>query len=146
MHDAKNCLVERYVPHGMDIFEMFADLSYAGVLAVLVAVNTAPILMPPTWIILFMPPIRPSILYILHWWELLVPPRDVLYYKESADNFESLYKENKNQTWITSRVILEKKNSDMHWPRFFLLQRRFQATWLFDASSHNGLGGSSNIQ
>ena len=48
MHDAKNCLVERYVPHGMDIFEMFADLSYAGVLAVLVAVNTAPILMPPT--------------------------------------------------------------------------------------------------
>ena len=52
MHDAKNCLVERYVPHGMDIFEMFADLSYAGVLAVLVAVNTAPILMPPTWIIL----------------------------------------------------------------------------------------------
>ena len=31
---------------------MFADLSYAGVLAVLVAVNTAPILMPPTWIIL----------------------------------------------------------------------------------------------
>ena len=46
MHDAKNCLVERYVPHGMDIFEMFADLSYAGVLAVLVAVNTAPILMP----------------------------------------------------------------------------------------------------
>ena len=52
MHDAKNCLVERYVPHGMDIFEMFADLSYAEVLAVLVAVNTAPILMPPTWIIL----------------------------------------------------------------------------------------------
>ena len=50
MHDAKNCLVERYVPHGMDIFEMFADLSYAGVLAVLVAVNTAPILMPPTWL------------------------------------------------------------------------------------------------
>ena len=30
MHDAKNCLVERYVPHGMDIFEMFADLSYSG--------------------------------------------------------------------------------------------------------------------
>ena len=27
MHDAKNCLVERYVPHGMDIFEMFADLT-----------------------------------------------------------------------------------------------------------------------
>ncbi|MDI1495195.1 MAG: putative membrane protein [Cenarchaeum symbiont of Oopsacas minuta] len=36
----------------MDIFGMFAELSYAGVLAILVAVNTAPLLMPPTWIIL----------------------------------------------------------------------------------------------
>ena len=62
MHDAKNCLVERYVPHGMDIFEMFADLSYAGVLAVLVAVNTAPILMPPTWIILSSFEIVPDLL------------------------------------------------------------------------------------
>ena len=43
MHDAKNCLVERYVPHGMDIFEMFAAvwISLMLELAVLVAVNTA---------------------------------------------------------------------------------------------------------
>ncbi len=52
MHGSKNCLVERGSFNGMDIFEMFAELSYVGVLAVLVAVNTAPILMPPTWIIL----------------------------------------------------------------------------------------------
>jgi len=35
-----------------DIFEIFADLSYFGVFLVLVGVNSPPILMPPTWIIL----------------------------------------------------------------------------------------------
>ena len=36
----------------MDIFEIFAELSYFGVFLVLIAVNSPPILMPPTWIIL----------------------------------------------------------------------------------------------
>ena len=36
----------------MDIFEIFAELSYFGVFLVLVAVNSIPILMPPTWIVL----------------------------------------------------------------------------------------------
>ena len=36
----------------LDIFEIFAELSYFGVFLVLIAVNSPPILMPPTWIIL----------------------------------------------------------------------------------------------
>jgi len=36
----------------MDILEIFAELSYFGVFLVLIAVNSPPILMPPTWIIL----------------------------------------------------------------------------------------------
>jgi len=36
----------------VDIFEIFAELSYLGVFLVLIGVNTSPILMPPTWIIL----------------------------------------------------------------------------------------------
>jgi len=35
-----------------DIFEIFAEWSYLGIFLVLVGVNTAPILMPPSWIIL----------------------------------------------------------------------------------------------
>lgn len=36
----------------MDLFEIFAEYSYLGVFLALVAINAAPILMPPTWIIL----------------------------------------------------------------------------------------------
>ena len=35
-----------------DFFEAFAELSYAGIFAALLAVNAAPVLMPPSWIIL----------------------------------------------------------------------------------------------
>ena len=35
-----------------DFFEIFAEYSYLGIFLVLVAVNAAPILMPPTWIVL----------------------------------------------------------------------------------------------
>ena len=35
-----------------DIFETFADLSYFGIFLVILGVNIAPILMPPSWIIL----------------------------------------------------------------------------------------------
>lgn len=35
-----------------DFFEAFGQLSYAGIFAALVAVNAAPVLMPPSWIIL----------------------------------------------------------------------------------------------
>ena len=35
-----------------DIFEIFAEWSYFGIFLVLVGINTAPILMPPSWIIL----------------------------------------------------------------------------------------------
>ena len=35
-----------------DIFEIFSKLSYFGVFLVLIGVNSLPILMPPTWIIL----------------------------------------------------------------------------------------------
>lgn len=35
-----------------DIFEIFSKLSYFGVFLVLIGVNSPPILMPPTWIIL----------------------------------------------------------------------------------------------
>jgi len=35
-----------------DIFEIFAEYSYFGILLILIGVNTAPILMPPSWIIL----------------------------------------------------------------------------------------------
>jgi membrane protein DedA with SNARE-associated domain len=53
-----------------DIFEIFADLSYFGVFLVLVGVNSPPILMPPTWIILssfyaFDPSLNPIILSIV---------------------------------------------------------------------------------
>ena len=124
MHDAKNCLVERYVPHGMDIFEMFADLSYAGVLAVLVAVNTAPILMPPTWIILSSfyaadPSFNPVYLALVGATGATAGRFILQRISRTIFLAVDLYKENKNQTWITSRVILGKKNSDMHC-RFFL--------------------------
>ena len=36
----------------VDFFEAFGELSYLGVFAALVAVNAAPVLMPPSWIIL----------------------------------------------------------------------------------------------
>ena len=36
----------------MDIFEIFIELSYFGIFLILIGVNTSPILMPPTWIIL----------------------------------------------------------------------------------------------
>ena len=36
----------------MDIFEVFSEYSYFGIFLILVAVNAAPILMPPSWIIL----------------------------------------------------------------------------------------------
>lgn len=36
----------------VDILEFFAELSYFGVFLILIAVNSPPILMPPTWIIL----------------------------------------------------------------------------------------------
>ena len=36
----------------MDIFEIFTEWSYLGIFLVLVGINTAPILMPPSWIIL----------------------------------------------------------------------------------------------
>ena len=35
-----------------DIFEVLAEWSYLGIFLILVGVNTAPILMPPSWIIL----------------------------------------------------------------------------------------------
>lgn len=35
-----------------DIFEFFAEFSYIGIFLVLIGFNAAPILMPPTWIIL----------------------------------------------------------------------------------------------
>jgi len=36
----------------MDIFEIFGEYSYYGIFLVLIGVNAAPILMPPSWIIL----------------------------------------------------------------------------------------------
>ena len=36
----------------MDIFEIFGEFSYFGIFLVLIGVNAAPILMPPSWIIL----------------------------------------------------------------------------------------------
>lgn len=35
-----------------DIFEIFGELSYFGIFLVLIAVNSSPILMPPSWIVL----------------------------------------------------------------------------------------------
>lgn len=35
-----------------DIFDIFTEYSYAGIFAILVALNAAPLLMPPTWIVL----------------------------------------------------------------------------------------------
>ena len=54
----------------IDIFEIFAELSYFGVFLVLIGVNSPPILMPPTWIILssfyaFDPSLNPIILSIV---------------------------------------------------------------------------------
>jgi len=36
----------------MDVFEIFGEFSYFGIFLVLIGVNAAPILMPPSWIIL----------------------------------------------------------------------------------------------
>ena len=36
----------------MDVFEIFGEYSYFGIFLVLIGVNAAPILMPPSWIIL----------------------------------------------------------------------------------------------
>ena len=36
----------------MDIFEIFSEYSYFGIFLVLIGVNSAPILMPPSWIVL----------------------------------------------------------------------------------------------
>ena len=35
-----------------DIFETFSELSYIGIFVVLIGINAAPLLMPPTWIVL----------------------------------------------------------------------------------------------
>ncbi len=35
-----------------DIFEMFVEFSYIGIFLLLIAINAAPLLMPPTWIVL----------------------------------------------------------------------------------------------
>ena len=35
-----------------DIFEIFSEYSYIGIFLVLIGVNAAPILMPPSWIVL----------------------------------------------------------------------------------------------
>ena len=35
-----------------DIFELFGELSYFGIFLVLIAVNSSPLLMPPSWIVL----------------------------------------------------------------------------------------------
>lgn len=35
-----------------DVFEFFAEFSYIGIFLVLIGINAAPILMPPTWIVL----------------------------------------------------------------------------------------------
>lgn len=35
-----------------DLFDLFSEYSYGGVLLLLVAVNAAPVLMPPTWMVL----------------------------------------------------------------------------------------------
>lgn len=35
-----------------DIFDIFTEYSYAGIFAILVALNAVPLLMPPTWIVL----------------------------------------------------------------------------------------------
>jgi len=36
----------------LDLFELFGEFSYLGIFLVLIAVNSSPILMPPSWIIL----------------------------------------------------------------------------------------------
>ena len=36
----------------VDFFDIFAEYSYFGIFLVLIAINAAPILMPPTWIVL----------------------------------------------------------------------------------------------
>ena len=36
----------------MDIFEIFSEYSYFGIFLVLIGINAAPILMPPSWIVL----------------------------------------------------------------------------------------------
>lgn len=36
----------------MDIFEIFSEYSYFGIFLIIIGVNTAPILMPPSWIVL----------------------------------------------------------------------------------------------
>ena len=35
-----------------DIFDIISEYSYIGIFCLLIAVNAAPLLMPPTWIIL----------------------------------------------------------------------------------------------
>ena len=35
-----------------DLFDVLADFSYSGIFLILVALNAAPVLMPPTWIVL----------------------------------------------------------------------------------------------
>ena len=36
----------------VDIFEIISEYSYLGIFFLLIAINAAPLLMPPTWIIL----------------------------------------------------------------------------------------------
>jgi len=36
----------------LDLFELFGEFSYLGIFLVLIAVNSSPILMPPSWIVL----------------------------------------------------------------------------------------------
>jgi hypothetical protein len=36
----------------VDIFEIFGEFSYFGIFLVLIAINTSPLLMPPSWIVL----------------------------------------------------------------------------------------------
>ncbi len=50
----------------LDIFEIFGEYSYFGILLILIGVNAAPILMPPSWIILTsFYPLDPSLNIIL---------------------------------------------------------------------------------
>ena len=42
----------QYKLYMVDIFEIISEYSYLGIFFLLIAVNAAPLLMPPTWIIL----------------------------------------------------------------------------------------------
>ena len=41
-----------YKSYMSDIFEIISEYSYLGIFFLLIAINAAPLLMPPTWIVL----------------------------------------------------------------------------------------------